>query len=247
MNVFKMNTFKTIRQRPGPKTAKAAETRERILDVAISLSVERGYAAATMREIADRAQVSLGNAYYYFPSKEHLVQGFYARCHRDHRAACGPLLAATPAFRDRLRGALAVWQDQIDPFHAFAGALFRTAADPGSPLNPFSGESAGVRDDAIALFREIVNGSRDSFPADVKPFLPVLLWTFHMGIVLFWIHDGSPGARRTRALIDRGVGLICALLAVADLPGLGPARRAALQLLADVLPLSPPTNQEDPE
>jgi hypothetical protein len=100
--------------------------------------------------------------------------------------------------------------------------------------------------DAITLFREILNGSRDSFPADVKPFLPVLLWTFHMGIVLFWIHDGSPGARRTRALIDRGVDLICALLAVANLPGLGPARRAALQLLTDVLPLSPPKSQEEP-
>jgi AcrR family transcriptional regulator len=240
-----MNTFRKIRAQRSPKTRKAAETRERILESAISLSVERGYVAATMRAIAELAGVSLGSAYYYFPSKEHLVQGFYARCHRDHRAACGPLLAATPSFRDRLRGALFAWQDQIDPFHAFAGVLFRTAADPGSPLNPFSAESAAVRNDAIALFAEIVNGSRDSLPADVKPFLPALLWTFHMGIVLFWIHDGSPGARRTRALMDRGVDLICALLAVADLPGLGPARRAALRLLADVVPLSPPPSQEE--
>jgi AcrR family transcriptional regulator len=240
-----MNTFTTIRSRPGPKTAKAEGTRERILDAAISLSVERGYAAATMRRIAERAKVSLGSAYYYFPSKEHLVQGFYARCHRDHRAACGPLLESIPDFRDRLRGALHAWQDQVDPFHAFAGVLFRTAADPGSPLNPFSSESGAVRNDAIALFAQIVNGSRDPLPADVRSFLPVLLWVFHMGIVLFWIHDTSPGVRRTRLLIDRGVDLIGALLAVADLPGLGPARRAGLRLVADVLPLSPATNQEE--
>ena len=30
-----------------------------------------------MRAVADRAGVSLGNAYYYFGSKENLVQGFY--------------------------------------------------------------------------------------------------------------------------------------------------------------------------
>jgi AcrR family transcriptional regulator len=244
LNTFEMNAFNTATRRAQPKTPKATETRERILDAAISLCIERGYAAATMREIADRAAVSLGNAYYYFPSKEHLVQGFYARCHRDHRAACASLLASTPVFRDRLRGALVAWQDQIEAFHSFAGVLFRTAADPESPLNPFSTESAGVRTDAIALFAEIVNGSRDPIPADLRPFLPVLLWAFHMGVVLFWIHDGSPGARRTRALIERGVDLICALLAVANVPGLGPARRAALRLLADVLPIASPTQEE---
>lgn len=240
-----MNAFRTFAPRSTPKTPKAEGTRERILDCAISLSTEAGYAGATMRAIAERAGVSLGSAYYYFPSKEHLVQGFYARCHRDHRNACEPLLAEHPEFADRLRSALLAWQDLIDPFHQFAGVLFRTAADPGSPLNPFSSESAPVRDDAIALFAEIVNGSRSALPADVKPFLPTLLWTFHMGVVLFWIHDASPRASRTRALINRGVDLIAALLALADLPGLGPARRAALRLLVEVLPQARPPVQEN--
>jgi AcrR family transcriptional regulator len=240
-----MNTFRKFTPRQTPKTAKAEGTRERILDCAISLSTEVGYAAATMRAIAESAEVSLGSAYYYFPSKEHLVQGFYARCHGDHRAACAPLLADHTDFADRLRAALLAWQDIIRPSHQFAGVLFRTAADPGSPLNPFSAESAAVRDDAISLFAEIVNGSATSLPADLKPYLPMLLWTFHMGVVLFWIHDSSPGAQRTRALINRGVDLIAALLVIADLPGLGPARRAVLRLLVEVLPHAQPLAPEN--
>jgi len=58
-------------------SAKGERTRERILDVALDLFRERGYEATTMRMIAKAAGVSLGNSYYYFPSKDHLVQSFY--------------------------------------------------------------------------------------------------------------------------------------------------------------------------
>lgn len=238
-----MNMFRLFPARASPKTPKGEGSRERILDAAISLSTEVGYPAATMRAIAARAGVSLGSAYYYFASKEHLVQGFYGRCQRDHRAACAGILAGTPELRDRLRGVLLAWQDLIDPYHAFAGALFRTAADPGSPLNPFSAESARVRDDAIALFAEVVDGSRTQVPADVRAFLPTLLWTFHMGIVLFWIHDASEGCRRTRLLIERGVDLVAGLLAIADLPELAALRGTAMRLLTDVLRLPTPTHR----
>ena len=37
-----------------------------------------------MRAIAEKAGVSLGNAYHYFRSKEQLIQAFYHRTHEEH-------------------------------------------------------------------------------------------------------------------------------------------------------------------
>ena len=81
----------------GPK---GARTRTAIIDAALQLFRERGYEATTMRAIAAEADVSLGNAYYYFKSKEHLIQAFYDRTQLEHAEAAAPLLAA----RGRPRG-----------------------------------------------------------------------------------------------------------------------------------------------
>ena len=63
------------------KTVKGQQTRTAILESALDLLQEHGYEKTTMRAIARRAGVSLGNAYHYFSSKEHLIQAFYHRLH----------------------------------------------------------------------------------------------------------------------------------------------------------------------
>ena len=63
--------------KPAPATAKAEETRLRILRAAIELFRNQGFDQTTMREIAGEAGVAIGAAYYYFASKEAMVMGFY--------------------------------------------------------------------------------------------------------------------------------------------------------------------------
>src|SRR6266852_1685298 len=69
------------------KTQKGEQTKALILDAALKIFHERGYEETTMRAIAKKAGVSLGNAYYYFGSKEHLIQAFYHRTHEQHVSA----------------------------------------------------------------------------------------------------------------------------------------------------------------
>jgi DNA-binding transcriptional regulator YbjK len=54
--------------------SKAARTRSAIIDAALRLFRQHGYEATTMRAIASEAGVSVGNAYYYFASKQHLIR-----------------------------------------------------------------------------------------------------------------------------------------------------------------------------
>src|SRR5262245_62454986 len=67
------------REDADPPARKSEETRSLILETALELLTERGYEETTMRAIAEKAGVALGNTYYYFRSKEHLIQAFYDR------------------------------------------------------------------------------------------------------------------------------------------------------------------------
>ena len=72
--------------------SKGERTKQRIVAAALELFREQGYEATTMRMVADAAEVSLGNAYYYFASKELLLQAFYREVHEAHLAAAAPVL-----------------------------------------------------------------------------------------------------------------------------------------------------------
>ena len=214
-----------MKQRP-----KAVATKAKILEAALELFRERGYEAATMRAIAERAGVSLGNAYYYFGSKEHLIQAFYDRTHIEHVAAVGTKLDELKDLKSRLLWVMRKKLETIEPYHRFAGLLFRSAADPNSPLNPFSPESHPVRREATEVFARVVEGAH-AIPKDLRAELPNLLWLYHMGIVLYWIHDKSEGRWRTWQMMERSVDLVAKLVSVASFTALGPARRAALAMI----------------
>jgi AcrR family transcriptional regulator len=220
-------------------SSKGERTRGRILDAALELFREQGYEATTMRAIAAAAGVSLGNSYYYFASKDHLVQAFYWRMHGDRVAASRDFLTRERDLLRRLRFVMRARIDVVAPYHAVSGTLFRTAADPHSPLNPFSESSAPTRRASIEFLREVVRGSAARLPRDVAPTLPHLLWVYELGLVLFWLHDRSPGQRRTYELVDDSTDAIVRLLALATLPGLRTIRRRMLAWVSAIIDEEP--------
>ena len=216
------------------KTPKGEQTRELILNSALDLLAEHGYEKTTMRAIARRAGVSLGNAYHYFGSKEHLIQAFYHRLHEEHLAVARSALEKESSFRARLLTAMKLKISTLEPYHEFAGVLFKTAADPHSPLNPFAHASAPVRRDSIEFFEELIVDTRARIPADLRAELPYLLWLYHMGVILFWIHDSSPKRARTYRLIDQTVDLLDKLISLASNPLMRPVRKRALTMFTEL-------------
>jgi AcrR family transcriptional regulator len=216
------------------KTNKGEQTRALILETALEIFRERGYEETTMRALSERAGVSLGNAYHYFRSKEQLIQAFYGRTHEEHMAACAELLTKETELKTRLLEVMRAKIATIEPYHQFAGVLFKTAADPKSHLNPFSRESSAVREESVALFREVVNGSEARVHRDLRGELPYLLWVYHMGVILFWIHDDSPNRRRTYRLVDITVDIVVKLINLASNPLMRPLRKGALNLMNEL-------------
>jgi AcrR family transcriptional regulator len=57
-----------------PKPTKSELTRRAILEAAARLFRQRGYAAVSLRDIAEAVGMKTGSLYYHFPSKESLVE-----------------------------------------------------------------------------------------------------------------------------------------------------------------------------
>ncbi len=75
------------KRRKRPVQARSRLTVEAILDAAARIFVEEGYGRLTTNAVAERAGVSIGSLYQYFPNKEVLIDALHerhrARLHRD--------------------------------------------------------------------------------------------------------------------------------------------------------------------
>jgi AcrR family transcriptional regulator len=73
----------TIEPRKAPRQSRSQITVDAILDATARVLVERGYAATNTNLVAERAGVSVGSLYQYFPNKLALVNALRARHARD--------------------------------------------------------------------------------------------------------------------------------------------------------------------
>ncbi|MGW9206251.1 TetR family transcriptional regulator [Embleya sp. NPDC055664] len=220
---------------PGGRPGKSEQTRSLILETALRLFRERGYDKTTMRAIAQESGVSVGNAYYYFGSKEHLIHGFYDRLTHEHITRCRQELRGVRDFGDRLQVVLAVWLEVAEPYHAFAVQFFRNAADPESPLSPFSAESYPIREQVTELFADVLRGSSLRIDDELAELLPELLWLHLMGIVLFWVYDRSPERAKSRAFVARTTPMVERVITLSRYKVFRPLVRDAERLIRDYI------------
>jgi AcrR family transcriptional regulator len=185
-----------------PSLSKRDRTRSAIRAVAIRSLREQGYDATTMRGIAAEAGLSVGNAYYHFPTKDHLVQELYVDVQQEHRALALPLLADEDDLTARIGIVVRTGLANLTEYHAIAPQFLAAAFTPDSPVNPLSSESTPARDLVLGLFTEAVSGAKQQLPRDLAEDLPTALWMGYLLLALFWTYDRSPDQTRTTKLVD---------------------------------------------
>jgi AcrR family transcriptional regulator len=215
---------------PRQATLKSEATRARIYEAALRVFRERGFHAATMREIAAAAGVALGAAYYYFDSKNAIVMAFYAQAQEQMAPELERILASKHTLESRLRGLIQQKFDYFAPNRALLGAL-SAHIDPDHPLSPFSLATAEIRNRDTAFFARAVSDSAVRMPPSILPYLPRLLWLYQMGLMLFWVYDKSASQARTAFLFDKTLGMFLLFIKLAGVPLLRPLYRPAGELL----------------
>lgn len=219
---------------PGEGQGSGHATRQHILATVLRLFRERGYEATTMRLIAVEAGVATGNAYYYFPSKGHLVQELYREVTAEHAARATAALDPGGDLGARLATALHAGLDVFAPYHAFGAEFVSVAIRPGAAASPFSAASRQARETSLVLFTDVVNGAKPAVTPALRADLPELLWLAQLGVMIFWVHDPSPGQRRTHALVDGAAPVVARLVRLARLPVLRGTVDDVLRLMASV-------------
>ena len=123
----------------------APDTRVRILDAAVTLLGERGFAGMSIRELAERAGMTTAALYYHFAGKDEILDALFGPCLDGLRAVSAPpgadqtralLEQLIDLFADQGRSIQAVMNDQsamrhvltTTDFPAVMGGLTRAIA-----------------------------------------------------------------------------------------------------------------------
>ena len=202
----------------GTKTQKSAETRQRILDNALSLFRQKGFDKTTMREIAQESGVALGSAYYYFKTKEKLVLDYYAITQAEAGEENQRVIASTRDFKKRFDALLTFKFVQMKDDRQFVSVLAKSGADPDNPVSPFSPQTREIRLKAIELINDIITDSNIKVAESLRDELPRVLWLYQMSLIFFWINDKSKNQKQTHHLKDLSVAMLIRLMQMSNLP-----------------------------
>jgi AcrR family transcriptional regulator len=167
---------------PTLRERKKRATRERLLEVALQLFVQRGYDATTMDEIAARADVSRATAFNYFPRKEEFLLAWAA----GRRVEIATLLAREQEQEvetaARIEHALTTLCARLEDNAEANRALLRAFVRAGGQLLPGASGTAELFADTIRFGQE---------RGDVRPDVDAddagrLLLDAYLGAIFRW-------------------------------------------------------------
>jgi hypothetical protein len=152
-----------------------------------------------------------------------------------HAAETARRIEGVRNFAERLVLTELAFVDVTRPSHQFAGRLFAVAAEPTSPLNPFSPESAPAGETSTGIFRDVVAGADVRGDARVLPAARAALARPHGGRAALGARPRSRPAPDCRARPPRrAVPLVDRLIRLSRLRPLRPLAHEVLDLARDV-------------
>ena len=208
----------TAKPKPRRRVARAGETksettRRTLLASALKLFQRRGVEATTMRDIAKAAKLSLGAAYYYFPSKEAMIFAYYEANISDEEAIAAQL---TGTLREKLGALLHGKLDATAAQRSMLATIVPRLANPTDSLSAFSVQPREFRDRSIAVLRRPL---RDTALDDAS--IKVVangLWLLQLALLLLFVNDDSEQQRRTHGLVDDILDLLVPMMPLLATP-----------------------------
>jgi AcrR family transcriptional regulator len=177
-----------LQPRRKPLQVRAELTRERILTAAAHVFAEHGYAAGTTNRIAERARISIGSLYQYFPNKDAILAQLLIR-HIDRGTWTGAdrLSRAPGTLRETVQ---ALVRDAIDS-HSEDPQLLRIMIEEA----PLSQDllDAIERHGAVrtAQIRDLLTRHPDVRVGDVGTAADLILFTIEMNTHKLMAAPGS--------------------------------------------------------
>lgn len=116
---------------------KSENTSQAVIEAAYSLFAEQGFHASSMREIANRAGISLGTIYNHFENKEQIFDKVLLEKHPYHQVLAAMQSATGETLEDFIRNVAYLMSAEIGKHPEFLQLLF-------IELNEFRGRHAPI-------------------------------------------------------------------------------------------------------
>jgi TetR/AcrR family transcriptional regulator, transcriptional repressor for nem operon len=181
---------------------RGTDKRRRLTAAAARVLHEQGVERTTIADIAAAAQVPVGNVYYYFKTKDELVQAALTE-HTNHLSELTTRLGQLPDPLDRLKGLITTWVDQRDVAARFGCPTGTLAVELDKRADgTLDAEAAGVIRQLLDWVEEQFRQLGQPHPAD----LAITLLAGYQGMSLLANALRDPaimtreGARLTRWL-----------------------------------------------
>lgn len=189
------------------------ETRRAIIRSATDLIIEKGFKAATMRAIARAAGVGEATIYNYFPAKEAILFAYY----EDRLEESVERLKEIEGFseftlQEQLQAFFEAHLELFTPDREFVEETFSIMFFSWSRnfrhLKPIRGRFFEVLEDMFQAAIEV-----EEIPDMVfLEWVFQCFWDFFVGMVFYWLKDGSDSFEDTTVLLDKSLALACAFL-----------------------------------
>jgi AcrR family transcriptional regulator len=188
-------------------------TRARILEAAVDVMTSRGFKSATMREIAQRAQVGDATIYSYFPSKEKLLYGYCA--HVQEKVMAG--LKAIDDFHDyalaeQLQQLVELELETWLPAREFLREVFKLTFY--SPVAAYE-HLHEARNLFTAMVTDLLEAAIEAGEIPQQPYrdlLPRLFWDYQTGVLAYWLKDDSEAFANTTQMVDQSMQIVAGIL-----------------------------------
>jgi AcrR family transcriptional regulator len=141
-----------------PRQARSQATAAAILEAAARVFAAHGYAAGTTNRIAERAGVSVGSLYEYWPNKDAILTALLERHLAEAQAVLAPLVAAARADAAPLADVVRRFVETMVSLHAHEPALhrvlFEEAPIPARVRRALAALDAGMVAEIAGMLRE---------------------------------------------------------------------------------------------
>ena len=177
---------------------KTSNLREQILDCAVELAEGDSWESVRLHQVADQLGIELADIQSHFSEKDQLIDAWFDRADRAALAATRASGFDTLPAAARLETVIVAWLNHLAPHRRVAREMIGAKAEFGHIHIQIPAMMRISR--TVQWFREAA-GYRDLLP------LRAVAESVHTGIYLLtfthWMYDDSPGAERTRRLLDR--------------------------------------------
>src|SRR5262245_39793730 len=202
--------------------AEAADrrTRQRVLEAGVGVLARDGLVPDLLGRACAATGTTAERARVFFRTDEELVLALYARLAADLEGRVPELPEGTVA--ERFHVAMRAKFDLVTPYREALAALTAALLDPRHQLGALNPQTEIIRDRVRGVFAAAALGATDRPTASADALVRTLYGT-HLGLMLLWCQDRSPGSSAAGAALDLARDLLAFAAPLLGSPDAAPA------------------------